>query len=63
MLRRAWAFLVVALLPSVAWACPACARGKIGPGVIVAIGSMILLPFAVTAIVLPVLRRGAASKG
>ena len=62
-LRLACASFAIALLPSVAEACPSCARGKAGPGIVIAIGSMILLPFAITAIVLPVFRRGGAAKG
>jgi hypothetical protein len=62
--RRATSAVVAAAasLPALAHACPNCAgqaNGSIGQGV--AVGLFILFPFAVTATVIHVIRRGDAS--
>ncbi len=44
-------------LPSVAAACPACARDT-SPWAPYLIGSMLLIPFAVAAVVVRIVRRG-----
>jgi hypothetical protein len=44
------------LLPALAWACPACARDN-SPAALYFVGGMILLPFAVGAVVLREVRR------
>ncbi len=56
------AFAVLAwLLPRLAEACPACAgRGPGGPSRIIALGIMILLPFAIAVIVFRLIRRANA---
>ncbi len=47
----------VAILPELASACPACAsRGGGGAGTLLVLGGMILLPFAIGAIVLAIVR-------
>ncbi len=54
---------IVALLATVgiASACPECAsREGAGVGAIVSIGAMIALPFAIAAVIVPVIRRGSA---
>lgn len=60
-MRRAWLLLVallVAAWPAAAWACPSCAtREGPGLGVFMLIGAMIAVPYAVTAVVLRVIRR------
>jgi hypothetical protein len=45
------------LLPAIARACPACARDA-SPAALYLVGGMILLPFAVAAVVLREVRRG-----
>jgi hypothetical protein len=52
------AIAAATLLPRLAWACPQCA-GRDGGGVAtgVLLGSMILLPFGITAVVVSVIRR------
>jgi hypothetical protein len=52
-----------AMLPRLAAACPACAgRSDGGSAKVVALGAMILLPFALAAVVVPVIRRGPAAE-
>jgi hypothetical protein len=52
-----WAALI-ALVPSAAWACPACAtRGGPGTGTLVLVGAMIAVPYAVAVIALKIIRR------
>lgn len=49
---------LVLFLPRLAEACPACSsKGPGGPGVVVALGLMILLPFAILFFVVRALRR------
>ncbi|HEY7725865.1 MAG TPA: hypothetical protein VH880_11050 [Anaeromyxobacteraceae bacterium] len=45
------------LLPSLAGACPACARDT-SPSALYLVGAMILLPYVVAAVVLRAVRRG-----
>lgn len=50
------------LVPRVAQACPSCAGNDDGGwGVLVAMGAMIALPFALAAAVVPYIRRGPRS--
>jgi hypothetical protein len=55
--RVAAAMAVAALLPSVAWACPACAGRDDGNAAVYLLFSMIFLPFAVSGVVIAVLRK------
>jgi hypothetical protein len=52
-----WAAALVALAPSAAWACPACAREAPGSGTWALLGAMILVPYAVAVVVLKVIRK------
>jgi hypothetical protein len=45
------------LAPSVAWACPACAREAPGSGTWALLGAMIVVPYAVAVVVLKVIRK------
>jgi hypothetical protein len=59
----AGAVLAVLLSPAVAWACPACATRE-GPGAatFALIAAMIAVPYAVSAVVLKIIRRLDADK-
>jgi hypothetical protein len=52
-----WAALSL-LLPSAAWACPACAtRSGPGAGTLALVGAMIAVPYAVAVVALKIIRR------
>jgi hypothetical protein len=52
-----WAALLL-LLPSTAWACPACAtRAAASGGTLALVASMIAVPYAVAVIALKIIRR------
>lgn len=57
-------FAAVVLAPALAWACPSCAGRNDGGGVaaLYLLGSMILLPFAIAAVVVRVIRRAEADE-
>ena len=56
---RRLAFAAAALVPTAAFACPQCAgREGVGVGGVIALGGMILLPFAIVALAWPAIRRG-----
>ena len=61
-LAAAAALLLLHAVPGTALACPSCARGDAGYGPIIALGVMILLPFAIAAAVVPALRRPASDE-
>ena len=53
---------LLVLAPAVARACPSCAgRNDGGAGLLVALAAMILLPFAITGVLVPYLRRAGRS--
>jgi hypothetical protein len=56
--KRLVAAAIAALAPSAAWACPSCA-GRDGPGLgaLLAVGGMILVPYAVALVAVRVIRR------
>jgi hypothetical protein len=52
-----WTALIL-LVPSTAWACPACAtRGGAGPGTLALVAGMIAVPYAVAVVALKIIRR------
>ena len=53
---------LLSLTAAAASACPQCAgRDDGGVGILLGLGAMILLPFGIVAVIVPVIRRGAAA--